>query len=50
MQWADLYKKLPTAVTAGKAPDVAVIHLDSVATMAARKSSNLSTTSPRHLI
>lgn len=38
MQWADLYKKLPTAVTAGKAPDVAVIHLDSVATMAARKS------------
>lgn len=38
MQWADFYKKLPTAVTADKAPDIAVMHLDSVATMAARRS------------
>ncbi|WP_130866592.1 ABC transporter substrate-binding protein [Acidipropionibacterium timonense] len=37
MQWSDFYAKLPTAVTAGKAPDIAVMHLDSVATMAARK-------------
>ena len=36
-QWADYYKTLPNAVTAGKGPDVAVMHVDSVATNAARK-------------
>ena len=37
MQWADYYTKLPTAVQAGKGPDVAIMHVDSVATNAARK-------------
>jgi extracellular solute-binding protein family 1 len=36
MQWQDFYNKLPTSVTAGKAPDIAVMHLDYVGTMAAR--------------
>jgi multiple sugar transport system substrate-binding protein len=35
-QWQDLYPALPTAITAGKGPDVAVIHNDAVATSAAR--------------
>lgn len=35
-QWQDLYPALPTAITAGKGPDVAVIHNDAVATFAAR--------------
>lgn len=37
MQWADYYTKLPTAVLAGKGPDVAIMHVDSVATNAVRK-------------
>lgn len=37
MQWADYYTKLPTAVTSGKGPDIGVMHVDSVATNAARK-------------
>jgi multiple sugar transport system substrate-binding protein len=37
MQWADFYAKLPSAVTAGKGPEVAVMHIDSVATNAARR-------------
>lgn len=37
-QWQDLYPALPTAITAGKGPDVAVIHNDAVATFAARGS------------
>lgn len=37
MQWADYYTKLPTAVQAGKGPDVGIMHVDSVATNAARK-------------
>lgn len=37
MQWADYYTKLPTAVQSGNGPDVAVMHVDSVATNAARK-------------
>lgn len=37
MQWSDYYVKLPTAVQAGKGPEVAVMHVDSVATNAARK-------------
>ncbi|MTE18145.1 extracellular solute-binding protein [Streptomyces sp. TRM43335] len=36
-QWQDLYPALPTAITAGKGPDVAVIHNDWVATFAARR-------------
>ncbi|WP_165986599.1 ABC transporter substrate-binding protein [Streptomyces sp. YIM 98790] len=35
-QWADLYPAMPTAITAGKGPDVAVLHNDAVATFAAR--------------
>ena len=37
LQWADYYAKLPSAVTAGKGPDVAIMHVDSVATNAARR-------------
>jgi multiple sugar transport system substrate-binding protein len=37
MQWADYYAKLPSAVTAGKGPEVAIMHVDSVATNAARR-------------
>lgn len=36
MQWADYYKKLPSAVTAGKGPEIGIMHVDSVATNAAR--------------
>lgn len=36
MQWADYYTKLPTAVQSGNGPDIAVMHVDSVATNAAR--------------
>jgi multiple sugar transport system substrate-binding protein len=36
MQWADYYAKLPAAVTAGKGPDISIMHVDSVATNAAR--------------
>lgn len=35
-QWADFYQRLPAAVTAGEGPDVGVMHLDQLATMAAR--------------
>ncbi|WP_353650312.1 ABC transporter substrate-binding protein [Nakamurella sp. A5-74] len=35
-QWADYYKKLPAAVSAGKGPDIGIMHVDSVATNAAR--------------
>lgn len=37
MQWGDYYVKLPQAVNAGKGPDIAIMHVDSVATNAARK-------------
>jgi multiple sugar transport system substrate-binding protein len=37
MQWANYYAKLPTAVTAGQGPEIAVMHVDSVATNAARR-------------
>ena len=37
LQWADYYATLPTAVTAGKGPEIAIMHVDSVATNAARK-------------
>jgi len=35
-QWAEFYQRLPAAVTAGEGPDVGVMHLDQLATMAAR--------------
>ncbi len=35
-EWTDFYQKLPAAVTAGEGPDVGVMHLDQLATMAAR--------------
>jgi multiple sugar transport system substrate-binding protein len=37
MQWADYYAKLPTAVTAGQGPEIAIMHVDSVATNAAHR-------------
>ncbi|WP_146065719.1 ABC transporter substrate-binding protein [Arthrobacter pityocampae] len=36
MQWADFYQRLPAAVTAGEGPDVGVMHLDQLSSMAAR--------------
>lgn len=36
-QWADFYAKLPSAVTAGKGPEVAIMHIDQVGTNAARR-------------
>ncbi|MFG3438486.1 ABC transporter substrate-binding protein [Nonomuraea sp. NPDC047897] len=36
-RWEDLYPAMPTAITAGKGPDVAVIHNDWVGTFAARR-------------
>jgi multiple sugar transport system substrate-binding protein len=35
--WADLYPAMPTAIAAGKGPDIAVIHNDQIATFAARR-------------
>ena len=35
-EWGDFYQRLPAAVTAGEGPDVGVMHLDQLATMAAR--------------
>lgn len=35
-QWADLFQKLPAAVTTGKGPDVACMHIDDIPTNAAR--------------
>ncbi len=37
LQWADYYAKLPTAVQTGKGPEIAIMHVDSVATNAARR-------------
>lgn len=36
VEWADFYQQLPAAVQAGKGPDVGVMHLDQLATNAAR--------------
>jgi multiple sugar transport system substrate-binding protein len=36
IQWAEYYQRLPAAVTAGKGPDVGAMHLDQLATNAAR--------------
>jgi len=35
-QWADFYASVPTAVTSGNGPDVAIMHIDQLATNAAR--------------
>lgn len=35
-QWADLFQKLPAAVTTGKGPDVGCLHIDDIPTNAAR--------------
>lgn len=37
VQWLDYYQRMPAAVTAGRGPDVGVMHLDQLATNAARK-------------
>jgi multiple sugar transport system substrate-binding protein len=37
VQWAEYYQRLPAAVTAGKGPDVGVMHVDQLATNAARQ-------------
>jgi multiple sugar transport system substrate-binding protein len=37
IEWADFYQRLPAAVQAGKGPDVGVMHLDQLATNAARQ-------------
>ncbi|MGI8645106.1 MAG: extracellular solute-binding protein, partial [Nocardioides sp.] len=34
--WADFYQRLPAATQAGKGPDMGVMHLDQIATNAAR--------------
>ncbi|MFB9235056.1 ABC transporter substrate-binding protein [Plantactinospora siamensis] len=36
-EWADYYAKLPGAVSSGNGPDIAVMHMDQLATFAARK-------------
>ncbi|MEU7859283.1 ABC transporter substrate-binding protein [Nonomuraea sp. NPDC049141] len=36
-QWADYYAKVPAAVSAGQGPDLGIMHVDSVATNAARQ-------------
>jgi len=35
-QWADYYQKVPQAVQSGKGPDVGIMHVDTLATNAAR--------------
>jgi multiple sugar transport system substrate-binding protein len=37
MQWGDYYTKLPTAVSTGRGPDLGIMHIDSLATNAARQ-------------
>ena len=46
-RWEDYYAKLPGAVSSGNGPDIAVMHMDQLATFAARKVIQPSTTSPR---
>lgn len=36
IEWGDFYQRLPAAVTQGEGPEVGVMHLDQLATMAAR--------------
>jgi multiple sugar transport system substrate-binding protein len=37
LQWGDFYPKVPTAVQSGNGPDVAIMHIDQLATNAARR-------------
>jgi multiple sugar transport system substrate-binding protein len=37
VEWAQYYQRVPAAVTAGKGPDVGVMHMDQLSTNAARK-------------
>ena len=37
LQWADFYAKVPTAVQSGNGPDIAIMHIDQLATNAARR-------------
>ena len=37
IQWADFYQRVPAAVTANRGPDVGVMHVDQLATNAARR-------------
>ncbi|WP_127480993.1 ABC transporter substrate-binding protein [Nocardioides pantholopis] len=37
VEWADFYQRLPAAANAGKGPDVGAMHLDQLATNAARQ-------------
>ena len=37
LQWGDFYPKVPTAVASGAGPDVAIMHIDQLATNAARR-------------
>jgi len=36
LQWADFYAKVPNAVSAGSGPDIGIMHIDQLATNAAR--------------
>jgi multiple sugar transport system substrate-binding protein len=37
LQWGDFYPKVPTAVQSGNGPDIAIMHIDQLATNAARR-------------
>jgi multiple sugar transport system substrate-binding protein len=37
LQWEDFYPKVPTAVSSGNGPDIAIMHIDQLATNAARR-------------
>jgi multiple sugar transport system substrate-binding protein len=37
IRWADFYQRLPAAVNSGKGPDVAIVHVEQLATQAARR-------------
>jgi multiple sugar transport system substrate-binding protein len=37
IRWADYYQRLPAAVNSGKGPDVAIVHVEQLATQAARR-------------
>lgn len=37
LQWGDFYSKVPNAVASGSGPDVAIMHIDQLATNAARQ-------------
>jgi multiple sugar transport system substrate-binding protein len=37
LRWEDFYPKVPTAVSSGNGPDIAIMHIDQLATNAARR-------------